>query len=30
MTGHFFRIGRILVGKTKAADLRDNPIWFDE
>lgn len=30
MTGHFFRIGRILVGKTKATELRDNPIWFDE
>jgi hypothetical protein len=30
MARHFYRLGRILVGKDEAADVRDNPTWFEE
>ena len=29
MAKYFYRIGKILVGKTKAKDIRDNPAWFE-
>jgi hypothetical protein len=29
MAKYFYRIGKILVGKTKAKDIRDNPVWFE-
>ncbi len=29
MATHFFRIARVLLGKNKAAEIRDNPNWFD-
>jgi len=28
MAAHFFRIGRILLGKAKATTIRDRPDWF--
>ncbi len=29
MVRQFFRIARVLIGKAKAKDIRDNPTWFD-
>lgn len=29
MTKHFYKLGRILVGKEKASALRDDPKWFE-
>ena len=28
MTGHFYRLARVLLGKNEAKTIRDNPIWF--
>jgi hypothetical protein len=28
MTRHFYRLGRILLGKERAAKIRDEPSWF--
>jgi len=30
MRQHFFRLGRILLGKDQARDLRDTPAWYEE
>jgi SOS-response transcriptional repressor LexA len=30
MSQHFYRLGRILLGKDKAKSLRDNPAWFTD
>lgn len=30
MVRHFYRLGRILLGKEEAARLRDEPAWFDD
>jgi hypothetical protein len=30
MAKHFFRLGRILLGKQQATTIRDNPSWFEE
>lgn len=29
MRKHFYRLGRVLLGKTKAEALRDDPSWFE-
>jgi hypothetical protein len=29
MATHFFRIARVLLGKTKATEIRDSPNWFE-
>jgi len=29
MTQHFFQLGRILLGRDRARDLRDRPDWFE-
>jgi hypothetical protein len=29
MRRHFFRIGRILVGKERAREIRDGEGWFE-
>lgn len=29
MAKHFFRLGRILIGKQQATTIRDNPDWFE-
>jgi SOS-response transcriptional repressor LexA len=29
MSQHFFRLGRILLGKDRARELRDDPKWFE-
>lgn len=28
MSGHFFRLGKILLGRTRATQLREKPEWF--
>jgi len=29
MTQHFYRLGCILIGKSQAKNLKDNPHWFE-
>ena len=29
MAKYFYRIGKILIGKSKAKDIRDHPTWFE-
>jgi hypothetical protein len=29
MATQFFRIARVLLGKAKATEIRDNPDWFE-